>query len=69
MITRARSVHVMQRVEEHLTVRQLMERLQLSLSTVQRLISGGHISPVVKIGRALRIPASSVSTFLEGRRI
>lgn len=68
MITRSRSVSVMQRVEEHLTMRQLQDRLHLSLRTVQRLISGGSISPVVKVGRALRIPASSVNTFLEDRR-
>jgi excisionase family DNA binding protein len=45
-----------------LTIRQFMERYQVSRSTVYRLIGSDAIQPV-KIGRAVRIPAESATAW------
>jgi excisionase family DNA binding protein len=45
-----------QRVEQLLTVDQLAELWQVSPRTVRRMIADGRL-PVVRLGRAVRIPA------------
>lgn len=64
-------------LEEHLSPEQVAERLNVSLSTVRRLIRSGRtasssragIWPVVRIGACTRIPASAVLRFLESRTL
>lgn len=48
-----------------LTIRQFMDRFQLSRSTVYRLIGAGMIV-TVKIGRAVRIPETSAECWADG---
>ena len=45
--------------EELLTVRQVAENWQLSERTVRRMTEDGRL-PVVRIGRAVRIPAGNI---------
>jgi excisionase family DNA binding protein len=45
-----------QRLERLLTVNQLAELWQVSSRTVRRMIKDGRL-PVVRLGRAVRIPA------------
>ena len=45
-----------------LTVRQLAENWQVSPRTIRRLIANGEL-PIVRIGRAVRIPASPLKCF------
>jgi excisionase family DNA binding protein len=48
-----------------ITIRQFMQRFQLSRSTAYRLISAGKII-TVKIGRAVRIPVQSADSWAQG---
>jgi excisionase family DNA binding protein len=48
-----------------LTIRQFMDRFQLSRSTVYRLIGAGMIV-TVKIGRSVRIPEASAESWEHG---
>lgn len=59
-------------LEEHLTVKDVAERLSLSVRTVHRLISQGRQSagragiwPVRRIGGSTRIPVSAVNRVLD----
>lgn len=56
-------------VEEQLTVDELAERLRVNQSTVWRWIKAGKISPVHKLGRLVRIPASAVNRFLDSTTV
>jgi excisionase family DNA binding protein len=49
-----------QRLERLLTVDQLAELWQVSSRTVRRMVADGRL-PVVRIGRAVRIPAKAVA--------
>jgi excisionase family DNA binding protein len=48
------------RLEPLLTVNQLAESWQVSPRTIRRMTADGRL-PVVRIGRAVRIPAKAVS--------
>ena len=57
-------------VEEHLTLEQVAERLNVDKSTVRRWLSRGLIKNVRIFGhRTKRIPASAVNAFLEARTV
>ena len=47
-----------------LTKKQVCEATAMSLSSVNRLITGGKLRPV-KIGRAVRIPRDEVQAFFQ----
>jgi excisionase family DNA binding protein len=52
-------------VEEQLSIEQIAERLNVHADTVRRWIKQGKFDEVRKLGRRIvRIPASSVNTFL-----
>ena len=48
-----------------LTIKQFMDRYQISRSTVNRLIAKGAVL-TVKIGRAVRIPTESADSWAKG---
>jgi len=59
-------------VEQHLTPRELGERLKVCPRTVAKLLRQGEatrgragIYPVRRVGRSVRIPESAVRSFLE----
>jgi excisionase family DNA binding protein len=47
--------------EELLTVQQVAEKWQVSQRMIRRMISDGRL-PVIRLGRAVRIPTNSGST-------
>lgn len=48
-----------------MTIKQFMDRYQISRSTVYRLIASGALL-TVKIGRAVRIPTESAEAWAKG---
>lgn len=57
-------------LEEQLSMEQVAERLGVDKSTVWRWLQQGKIKPVRKLGRRIvRVPASAVNRFLEGRTV
>lgn len=64
-------------LEEHLSPDQVAQRLNVSLSTVWRLIRRGRATtdsraglwPVVRVGELTRVPASAVLRYLESRTL
>ena len=56
-------------VEQHYTVQETAGRLAVSVATVWRYIRKRKIAPVVKLERAVRIPASAIESFIEARRV
>lgn len=55
-------------VEQHYTSREVGARLRLHPDTVLELLKPGKIWPVARINsRTIRIPASSVTKFLQGQ--
>jgi len=50
-----------------LTKKQVMEQLNISLSTIDRLIRGGKL-PSHKMGKAVRIKQSDVERYIEETR-
>ena len=66
----------MRTIEEHLSIASAAERLEVSRSTIERLVRRGKatngregIFPVVMIASDLRIPASSMQRYLNSRRV
>lgn len=55
-------------VEQRYTRQEVAARLRVSLRTVDNWISRGELRPVEVLGRAIRIPASTVEVFCCGRR-
>lgn len=51
--------------EELLTVFDVRDRLRVSLPTVTRMLSDGRLRKI-KIGRSVRVPASSVEAIING---
>lgn len=61
--TRNRNIHGQaQRLERLLTVGQLAELWQISSRTVRRMIANDQL-PVLRLGRAVRIPAKVAATW------
>lgn len=56
--------------EQQLTPAQAAARLGVDVSTVFRLIKGGRISPVYKLGHSsTRVPESALVRYLESCRV
>lgn len=45
------------------TMKELEERFQLSPSTIKQLVKRGEFGPILRVGRAVRIPATGVEAF------
>jgi len=56
-------------LEQHLSPAAVARRLSVSRRTVDRLVSSRRIAPVVRLGRLVRVPESSVLSFLESRHV
>jgi excisionase family DNA binding protein len=50
-----------------LTIEDAADVLSLSPRTLRYLIAAGDLAPVLRVGRALRIPAATVRAFVETR--
>jgi excisionase family DNA binding protein len=48
-----------------MSIPQVCDQLALGRSKVYELIAAGEIRPVIRIGRAVRIPASAISAYVE----
>lgn len=51
--------------EKMLSVKEVSQRLGVSINTVIRLIESGEIQNVIRVGRQYRIPESSFNEYLK----
>jgi excisionase family DNA binding protein len=49
----------------YMTVSEIAEFFGMPSSTIYRLVAGGVFPGVVRIGRSIRVPASSVKSFVD----
>ncbi len=60
----------MKEVEKHYRTREAAQLLGVHLRTIQQWVKSGDLAPVVQLAlRDVRIPASSLQTFLDHRTI
>lgn len=52
--------------DQLLTLRQVADRLQVSMSTVRRLVDAGKLK-TVRIGRSHRVRPEDLDTYIEGQ--
>lgn len=50
----------------YMTVSEIANYFGMPNSTIYRLVAGGLFPGVVKVGRSIRVPVSSVTSFVEG---
>jgi len=53
--------------DQLLTLQQVADRLQVSMSTVRRLVDAGKLK-AVRIGRNLRVRPEDLSKYIEGAK-
>lgn len=53
--------------DQLLTLQQVADRLQVSMSTVRRLVSAGKLK-TVRIGRNLRVRPEDLAGYIEGAK-